>query len=380
MPSGTIVYSRTIGSSNISLSGRSLNITTGGAFDLPSNTVFFSYSINAVYKSRRPSGASTRSWDVSVAGQHVGSNSRSGTGSYEHNITSQTYTSDWKWNNSGVTLYFSDSASGMQLTNSQTIYVYINYSYTEASISSPTSQKINGSTVHYTVDNPYIGDSIPLDWSSATISNASGTIQYHIYASNSEITSTTSTTTTINSASASSYCVATMMRVTATATVNTIYGQTTLQSSYSNTVYFYYQSITDPRNLTINSSTIGTGKNATLEWSSVSVVGYSEAITYSVYRIDGTTYTLVKSGITTLVTSVTGDSANGILVVIAKTAHSTSGYSNEVTFVYMPYKTVKYYDSTQWIDCLIYYYDGSQWILCDPYYYDGATWISCSST
>lgn len=44
------------------------------------------------------------------------------------------------------------------------------------------------------------------------------------------------------------------------------------------------------------------------------------------------------------------------------------------------HKTVKYYNGSNWVECVPHYYNGSKWAQCDPYYYDGSGWKECNGS
>lgn len=58
------------------------------------------------------------------------------------------------------------------------------------------------------------------------------------------------------------------------------------------------------------------------------------------------------------------------------TYKNVSYFGKRVTFTTLPiHQTVKYYDGSNWIECIPYYYDGSSWIEVYISYYDGSNWI-----
>ena len=58
---------------------------------------------------------------------------------------------------------------------------------------------------------------------------------------------------------------------------------------------------------------------------------------------------------------------------------SADGASASITVV-PPYKTLKIYNGSEWIECIVYRYDGNSFIEVEPYYYDGTNWSECSHT
>ena len=58
---------------------------------------------------------------------------------------------------------------------------------------------------------------------------------------------------------------------------------------------------------------------------------------------------------------------------------SSTPFTMEIT-VEERSRTVKYYDGSGWIACVMNYYDGTDFVEVEPYYYDGNEWILCSMT
>lgn len=150
---------------------------------------------------------------------------------------------------------------------------------------------------------------------------------------------------------------------------------------------FYKPSISTPV-LTVSALT---GTECSLSWTAAQLSYTTGTITYYIYK-DGTqvgsttslTYAFAADTVKTW-----GDKAVSFYVIAKGTSLGntdngttlTSGNSNTVSFTYVaPYKTIAYYTSSGWVNCLVYYYTSEGWKLCDPYYYTSSGWQSCSTT
>lgn len=103
----------------------------------------------------------------------------------------------------------------------------LSFAYVIPTISNPSSLLVNGAA-------SYSGQTIPLTWTAATLTDTSGTITYYIQANGTNVASTTTTSYTILAEQAKSYTTATTFRVYAVGAG--------LTSGYSNTVKFTYLS------------------------------------------------------------------------------------------------------------------------------------------
>ena len=152
-------------------------------------------------------------------------------------------------------------------------------------------------------------------------------------------------------------------------------------------VTFYYPTISTPV-LTVSALT---GTECSLSWTAAQLSRTTGTVTYYIYK-DGTqvgsttslTYAFAADTVKTW-----GDKAVSFYVIAKGTSLGntdngttlTSGHSNTVSFTYVaPYKTIAYYTSSGWVNCLVYYYTSEGWKLCDPYYYTSSGWKSCSTT
>lgn len=50
------------------------------------------------------------------------------------------------------------------------------------------------------------------------------------------------------------------------------------------------------------------------------------------------------------------------------------------TFAEGPHKTVKYYDGSEFVECIASVYDNGEFVETEPYYYNGSAWVPCSHT
>ena len=260
------------------------------------------------------------------------------------------------WGTSAVTLTV--VAIGAGLTSGASNGV--TYTYQPAFTANPTNLKINGGT-------SYTGQTAPLTWTAATISN-SATITYTIYNGTTIVTTTTNTSYTIPESTTKSWTSAVILTVKASASGIT-------SDATSGVTYTYKPAITAPSNLKINGGTSYTGQTAPLSWTAGSLSN-GATITYSL-RKNGTQFATTTSTSYTVAESVVknwGTSAVKITVVTTGSG-LTSGASNEVSFTYKPpFKTVKYHTGSSFVECIGYYHNGTKWIKCDVYYHDGTGW------
>ena len=139
--------------------------------------------------------------------------------------------------------------------------------------------------------------------------------------------------------------------------------------------YTYSPTLIGPSNLKINEATLYIGQSATLTWSEASLSN-GGSIIYSI-RKDGVefdTTTDITYTITEDIAKTWGTSAIS-LTIVAIGGGKTSSASNAVTFTYKPaYKTIKYYNGTSWVKCIVYYHNGTKWIQTDIYCHNGSIW------
>lgn len=109
-------------------------------------------------------------------------------------------------------------------------------------------------------------------------------------------------------------------------------------------------------------------------------------ISYALYR-DGGGYVVKVADFTGDTATVTlRDSDLGVsytyrLIALSTAATQTTSLGTTASFTAQPvHRTVKYYDGTEWIECIPYYYDGNNWIEVIPYRYSGSAWEECSHT
>lgn len=272
-------------------------------------------------------------------------------------------TKDWGTSVSTMTIVaigrsLGDTASGSSLTSSATSGV--SYTYRAAVSTQPSSLKINGGT-------SYTGTTAPLTWSAAAFSGGQ-TPTYSIRVDGTQIATTTSTSYTIPESTTKIYTTAKTVTIVAT-------GGGATSSATNGVTYTYSPTITAPSNLTINGSSSYTGRTAPLSWTAGSLSN-GGTVMYSI-RKDKTefaTTTLTSYTVSEDVTKNWGTSAVAITVV-ATGGGKTSSVSNEVTFTYKPpFKTIKYHNGTNWVECIAHYHNGTKWVKCDLYYNDGIKW------
>lgn len=267
------------------------------------------------------------------------------------------------WGTSAVTLKIRGKGTGLSNTSQgSTLYSSytstVSYTYKGAFTAAPTNLTINGST-------SYTGQTAPLSWTAATVSNG-GTITYSIRKDGTQVATTTNTSYTFAESTTKGWGTS-AVKLTVVATSSGVDN-----SSASNEVsYTYSSSLTAPSNLTISTTT---GSTATLSWTAATLSS-GNTITYSI-RKGGTQFATTTSTSYTIseATAKSWGTSAVSLTVVATGDGKTSSASNAVSFTYKPpYKTVKYYDGSKWIECTVHYYNGSAFQQVDPYYYTSAT-------
>lgn len=260
------------------------------------------------------------------------------------------------WGTSAVTLTVVATGSGKTSSASNSV----TYTYQPAFTANPSGLKINGGS-------SYTGQTAPLTWTAATISNGA-TITYTIYNGSTSVATTTSTSYTIPESTTKSWTSAVTLTVKASASGIT-------SGATSGVTYTYSPAITAPSNLKINGGTSFTGQTAPLTWTAGSLSN-GATVTYSLRKggvqfatTTNTSYTVPESVVSTWGTSAV------TITVVATGSGKTSSASNGVTFTYKPpFKTVKYHNGTAWVECIAYYHDGTRWVKCDLYYHNGTKW------
>lgn len=222
-----------------------------------------------------------------------------------------------------------------------------------------------------------------VSWAAASYSGGTGSISYDFWSHTdgySVYNTGTSTSCKLKISTYAGYNFAFQYKIRATYT-----GLETF-SGYVNKT-FYKPSISKPT-LYVNAAE---GTTCTLNWDAAILSYTTGTITYYIYK--GSTQVATTTSLSYTFDQNTvktwGDSAVSFYVVAKGTSLSntdngttlTSSNSNTVSFTYKaPYKTIAYYTSSGWVNCLVYYYTSEGWKLCDPYYYTSSGWQSCSTT
>lgn len=260
------------------------------------------------------------------------------------------------WGTSAITITV--VATGAGLTSGASNGV--TYTYQPAFTANPTNLKINGGT-------SYTGQTAPLTWTAATISNGV-TITYTIYNGTTAVTTTTNTSYTIPESTTKNWTSAVILTIKASASGIT-------SDATSEVTYTYRPVITAPSNLKIDGGTSYTGQTAPLSWTAGSLSN-GAAITYYL-RKDGVQFATTTSTSYTAAESIVKNWGTSTvkITVVATGSGLTSEASNEVTFTYKPpFKTVKYHTGSNFVECIGYYHNGTRWVKCDIYYHDGTGW------
>ena len=206
---------------------------------------------------------------------------------------------------------------------SGSIVIYAAYEDPPYFKTNPSNLKVNNST-------SYTGQTAPLTWSAASLSNG-GTVTYSIRKNGSQIATTTSTSYTIPESTTKSWG-------TSAITLTVVATGAGLTSSATNGVTYTYKPAftTNPSNLKISNTTSYTGRTASLTWSAA-VLSNSGSITYSI-RKNGTQVATTSSTSYSFSESTTkswGTSAV-TLTVVATGSGLTSSATNGVSYTYKP--------------------------------------------
>lgn len=117
------------------------------------------------------------------------------------------------------------------------------------------------------------------------------------------------------------------------------------------------------------------GTDVTATMGGTATHNYGTAVTYYLYE-DSTQIGAFSNNTLTFTPSV---GAHTYKTVASGGGISADGASASITVV-PPYKTLKLYSGSGWIECIVYRYDGNNFIEVEPYYYDGTNWSECSHT
>ena len=117
------------------------------------------------------------------------------------------------------------------------------------------------------------------------------------------------------------------------------------------------------------------GTDVTATMGGTATHNYGTAVTYYLYE-DSTQIGTFSNNTLTFTPSV---GAHTYKTVASGGGISTDGASASITVV-PPYKTLKIYGASGWIECIVYRYDGNNFIEVEPYYYNGTNWSECSHT
>ena len=98
-----------------------------------------------------------------------------------------------------------------------------------------------------------------------------------------------------------------------------------------------------------------------------------EAVTYKLY--EGSTLIATYSGASVYFESSIGSHT---YKVVASAGGLTADGPTATITVKPLNKTVKYYNGSQYVECIPYYYINNEFIEVEPYYYNGSEWVECS--
>ena len=117
------------------------------------------------------------------------------------------------------------------------------------------------------------------------------------------------------------------------------------------------------------------GTDVTATMGGTATHNYGTAVTYYLY--EGSTQIGTFSNNTLTFTPSIG--VHTYKTVASGGGISADGASASITIA-PPYKTLKIYSGSGWIECIVYRYDGNSFIEVEPYYYNGTNWSECSHT
>lgn len=106
--------------------------------------------------------------------------------------------------------------------------------------------------------------------------------------------------------------------------------------------------------------------------------GGSGNITYSFYVDDVLNTTTTGASDAAVSKTLTGMPGGTHTLKVIPSFGGLNGEAKTASFTVDTHKTIKYYDGSQWIECIPYAYDNGAFVEVEPYYYDGSQWILCS--
>ena len=199
----------------------------------------------------------------------------------------------------------------------------------------------------------------------------SGTVSYHLYEGTTAVAAFSGTSTSLTfTSTAGTHTYKIVAKVSSTS-----YSLDGVQKSITVAHKLYWSSTST---LTLSQASDSMQVTAA-KGGTATCTNASAAITYKLYK--GTTVTngvLVGtfSG-NTLTFNASGGEQTFFVAAETSGIPMLMGASKTIT-VKEQGRTVKYYNGSSYVECLLYYYDGSKWVGVIPYYYNGSSWVECS--
>ena len=106
--------------------------------------------------------------------------------------------------------------------------------------------------------------------------------------------------------------------------------------------------------------------------------GGSGNITYSFYVDDVLNTTTTGASDAAVSKTLTGMPGGTHTLKVIPSFGGLNGEAKTASFTVDSHKTVKYYNGSQWIECIPYVYTNGSFVEVEPHYYDGSQWILCS--
>ena len=205
------------------------------------------------------------------------------------------------------------------------------------------------------------GTSVTATKGGAATNSLGSSVTYYLYEGSTNKGTFSGNTLTLNNVSAGTHT----YKVVASAGGKTADGKSASITVPAAAITWSDATLTLAQNITEVTATMG----------GTATHNYGTAVTYYLYE-DSTQIGTFSNNTLTFTPSV---GAHTYKTVASGGGISADGASASITVV-PPYKTLKIYNGSEWIECIVYRYDGNSFIEVEPYYYDGTNWSECSHT
>lgn len=113
-----------------------------------------------------------------------------------------------------------------------------------------------------------------------------------------------------------------------------------------------------------------------LSWHAATGLNGSGNVNYTIY-CDGNIIDTTQSTSFSVTPSVYNQECS--FQILAQYNGTCNAWSKEASItVTVEENTIRLYDGTGWVDCVIKLYDGVSWVLCTARYHDGSSFVDCS--